>query len=46
MSAEAEAIIKISSYIHDIGVMEICQTVCFIVIAVCIIFLSIDRFDK
>lgn len=46
MSAEIEAIIKMSSYVHDISVMEICQTVCFIAIAVCIILLTIDRFDK
>ncbi len=46
MSAETDAVIKISSYIQDIGTMEICQTVCFIAIAVCIIFLTIDRFVK
>lgn len=46
MSAETEAIIKISSYVHDIGVVEIYQTICLIAIAACIILLTIDRLIK
>jgi len=46
MSAEIEAIIKISSYVHDIGVMMACQTICFIAITLCIIFLNVDKFFK
>lgn len=46
MSAETEAIIKISSYIQDISVMEIYQTICLIAIAICIILLTSDRLIK
>lgn len=46
MSAETEAIIRLSSYVHDIASMTICQIVCFIVIAVCVILLTVDRFIK
>lgn len=46
MSAETEAIIKISSYVHDIGVMEIYQTLCLIIVAIYIIFTGVDRYAK
>ena len=46
MGAETEAIIRLSSYVHNFGSMAICQTVCFIVIAVCVVLLTMDRFIK
>ena len=44
MSAETEAIIKISSYVHDIGVMEIGQLICLVCIAICAILVAVNSF--
>ena len=46
MSAETEAIIKISSYVHDIGVMEIVQSICLVFIEICAILVTVNSFSK
>lgn len=44
MSAETEAIIKMSSYVHDIGVMEIVQSLCLVCIAICAVLVVVNSF--
>lgn len=46
MSAETEAIIKISSYVHDISVIEIGQSICLVCIAICAILVAVNSFFK
>lgn len=46
MSAVIEAIIKISSYVHDIGVMETAQTMCLVCITICAILVAVNSFFK
>ena len=46
MSAETEAIIKISSYVHDIGAMEIGQSICLVFIAICAVLVAVNSFFK
>ena len=45
MSAEAEAIIKIWSYVQDICVMEIVQSICLVCIAICAILVAVKFFE-
>ena len=46
MIAETEAIIKISSYVQDIGTMEIGQSICLVCIAICAILVAVNSFFK
>ncbi len=46
MSAETEAIIKISSYVQDIGVIEIVQSVCIVCITICAIIVVLNSLFK
>ena len=44
MGAETEAIIKMSSYVHDIGAMETVQSICLVCITICAILVAVSFF--
>ena len=46
MGAETEAIIKMSSYVHDISAMEVGQSICLVCIAICAILVAVNSFFK
>ena len=46
MSIESEAIIRIESYVHDIGIMMVAQTICLVCIAICAVLVAVELFSS
>ena len=46
MSSVTEAVIKTSSYVHDISALETVQTICLVLITICIIIIAVNSCFK